>query len=359
MRFSARLQASDSPYALGEVRYNVDGSVDDIAWSRPQHDGPALRALAMMDYLKLNDLDPESANLARQVLKIDLDHLSYAYEAKGYDLWEYSFGHHFFTRLVQMRALERGIAEAPRFMRKEWRIAAASLRSELAKHWDAKGGFYHFSLGKVTNWEGNEVPEVGAGRDASAVLAANYARFEEGSFSLNDPKLLSSAWVLEEYFRHAYPFNKDHAFAPGIGRHPDDDYYGGNAWYVLTSGYAELYYGLAARLQSDEAGLIVSSESEAFIESALGRAVRIGERLRPEDSLKFLAKGDGFMATMMDTLGKDATMAEQFSKEDGSGLSAADLTWSYSSFLSSALAREAVAASGVDYASLSFDCGAK
>ncbi|RZA07067.1 MAG: hypothetical protein EOP11_08715, partial [Proteobacteria bacterium] len=32
VRFSARLQASDSPYALGEVRYNVDGSVDDIAW---------------------------------------------------------------------------------------------------------------------------------------------------------------------------------------------------------------------------------------------------------------------------------------------------------------------------------------
>jgi hypothetical protein len=103
----------------------------------------------------------------------------------------------------------------------------------------------------------------------------------------------------------------------------------------------------------------VSKDDQPLLESALGRGLRVGERLRPEDGAKFVAKGDGFMATMMDTVGKDGMMAEQFSKENGAALSAADLTWSYSAFLSAVLARDAVAPTGLNFASLNFDCAAK
>lgn len=359
VRFSAQLQASETPYALGEVRFNVDGSVDEIPWSRPQHDGPALRVLALLDLLALGDgaASAETRALARQVIKADLDHLSYAFEAKSYDLWEYSFGHHFFTRLVQLSALERGAQEVPALARREWKTAATGLRRDLAHHWNEKDGIYHFSLGKVTNWEGNEVPEVGAGRDASTVLGALSAGYLEGAFSLSDPKILGTAWVVEDYFRRAYPLNEKHAYAPAIGRHPDDDYYGGNPWFVNTSAYGELYYRLSAELSGGEAPFLVIKENRAFFESALGRSLKLGTNLRQSDALReelstaLRAKGDGFLATMMEYVAEDGMMAEQFSKDDGRPISAVDLTWSYSAFLSAALAR-----GGLDLRALDLTC---
>ena len=39
--------------ALGEVRYNPDGTLDVIKWARPQNDGPALRALALLRFCRL------------------------------------------------------------------------------------------------------------------------------------------------------------------------------------------------------------------------------------------------------------------------------------------------------------------
>jgi glucoamylase len=35
-----KLQSSDSPYGLGDPRFNADGTVDKIKWARPQLDGP-------------------------------------------------------------------------------------------------------------------------------------------------------------------------------------------------------------------------------------------------------------------------------------------------------------------------------
>src|SRR5262249_43180736 len=48
VRDDAELAAVEGEAALGEVRTNADGSFDFTRWSRPQNDGPALRALAAM-----------------------------------------------------------------------------------------------------------------------------------------------------------------------------------------------------------------------------------------------------------------------------------------------------------------------
>jgi len=37
---------------LSEPRFNPDGTIDVFRWSRPQYDGPALRALACMQYMR-------------------------------------------------------------------------------------------------------------------------------------------------------------------------------------------------------------------------------------------------------------------------------------------------------------------
>ena len=46
---------------LGEPRFNPDATLDISKWSRPQHDGPALRALALMRFWPLDGLDDRPA----------------------------------------------------------------------------------------------------------------------------------------------------------------------------------------------------------------------------------------------------------------------------------------------------------
>ena len=41
------LMAVEGDRVSGEVRFNPDGTLDTIRWGRPQHDGPALRALTL------------------------------------------------------------------------------------------------------------------------------------------------------------------------------------------------------------------------------------------------------------------------------------------------------------------------
>jgi len=54
----AKLQTASTPSGglssggLGEPKYNADGSAFTGAWGRPQRDGPALRATAMIAYSK-------------------------------------------------------------------------------------------------------------------------------------------------------------------------------------------------------------------------------------------------------------------------------------------------------------------
>ncbi len=43
---------------LGEPKYNIDGTSFDCPWGRPQNDGPALRALAMIKFARILLKDP-------------------------------------------------------------------------------------------------------------------------------------------------------------------------------------------------------------------------------------------------------------------------------------------------------------
>ena len=52
-------------------------------------------------------------------------------------------------------------------------------------------------------------------------------------------------------FRRLYTLNAGRS-APGIGRFASDGYFGGNPWYPLTLGFAELHYRLAANAGDPE-----------------------------------------------------------------------------------------------------------
>ena len=131
--------------------------------------------------------------------------------------------------------------------------------------------------------------------------------------------------------------------AMALGRYIEDVYMDGNPWYLTTSAAAEqLYYSLATW---DKAGsLNVTDVSLPFFKS-ISDSASAGTYEKDSETYTALSKAvktlaDGYLSVVQKYVPEDGAMAEQFSKSDGSPLSAADLTWSYAALLTAKAARE-------------------
>ena len=133
---------------LGEVRFAPDGTLDILRWSRPQNDGPALRALTLLRFWRLEAFHPRLRLASmRQLLESDL---AFTCARAGASLVTISgrrvLGRHYHTRLVQHAALREGaewseaIGEARRAQ--VWRETAREIIQNLDEHIDAEGGVY-------------------------------------------------------------------------------------------------------------------------------------------------------------------------------------------------------------------------
>ena len=100
----------------GDVRYNADGSLDFIRWNRPQHDGPASRALVAMRFEEDGPLC--QARRRRRAWPSSSIAISTTPPRMpgtlAYDIWEEEFAQHYYTLLVQLAAMEKGAARAER-----------------------------------------------------------------------------------------------------------------------------------------------------------------------------------------------------------------------------------------------------
>jgi glucoamylase len=101
---------------LGEPKFNVNLTRFDGPWGRPQRDGPALRATALITYARwlLSTGDDSDANEVKEkvwpVVQNDLNFVAQYWNSTGFDLWEENSGSSFFTTAVQHRALVEGTA---------------------------------------------------------------------------------------------------------------------------------------------------------------------------------------------------------------------------------------------------------
>lgn len=293
LRADPDIRALDRDALLGEPRFNPDGTVDILGWSRPQYDGPALRALACLRFREIaggsDDLD---ALLAR-----DLDFTARHAAETCIGPWEEpeENAHHYYVAVVQLGALTHGRAFA------SYADAEARLRAALDRHWSAEHGVY------AALW-----PFKAGGRDdlvdAAVLLGVLDADLPDGPHAAPDPRVWQTLAALEELFAREFPINRGR-IAPALGRSRADRYFGGGAWYVTTLAAAALCYRRGAC---------------------------------PGDAA-FIARGDAFMATVRDLIPADGHMAEQADRITGTPASARDLTWSYAAFIcSAALRREAM-----------------
>jgi glucoamylase len=306
LRDEDELLAVHGAEVAAETRVNPDGSLDITRWARPQHDGPALRALALLHWVRTASADPEFCEHLSGCIHADLAFVFRKWREPCFDIWEEERGLHFYTLCAAAAALESGAdwlqARELFEQAQSHREAAAAARRTLDGFWLADAGYY---------CSRQAVPDLQSAKslDMAVVLAALHAGGRD-AHSVHDPRMQATLARLEALFDAAYPINRSRpaARAPAMGRYAGDTYYCGGAYYFSTLGAAEFYFRAAA-----------------------GR----------EDRRAWITRGDEFLATVRAFTPLSGEMAEQFDQRTGEPRSARHLAWSYASFISCVNARRA------------------
>ncbi|KAI9443329.1 glycoside hydrolase family 15 protein [Lactarius indigo] len=325
---------------LGEPKFNIDGSPFLRPWGRPQRDGPALRATALIQYAGWLLRNGNSTYVEKSlwpIIRLDLDYVAANWRQPTFDLWEEINSTSFFTAAVQHRSLREG----------------SSLASTLERH--AESHTYDTQADGVlcfmqSFWNPRDthiIANTGGGRsglDSNTVLASIHtfdpaAGCDPITFQPCSDRALANLMKYVNSFRAVYPINKlAHRSDPiATGRYPEDVYFGGNPWYIATLAVAEQLYD--ALLTWDALGAItVTPTSKAFFEQfspdiALGTYRSDSSSTYSQLSDVIRAHADGFVEIVARHTPPDGRLAEQFDKTSGKPVSAADLTWSYAAAL--------------------------
>lgn len=306
VRDDAELAAIQDDTVIADTRVNPDGTIDISKWSRPQHDGPPLRALALLRWVRdvgfEDDLRAEISQLIRADLAFTLNH----WAEPSFDIWEEESGHHYYTLCVSAAALSAGAefleSSGEHAQAQACQAATKAIREALDGFWSPEQGIYR-SRTLVSG-----VPSTKE-LDIAVVLAAIHAAGASGSHGPQDPRILATLARLEALFAASYPINHQRPAgrAPAMGRYAGDAYFSGGAYYFSTLGAAELCFRAAA-----------------------GR----------EDALTWVTKGDAFLATVRAFTPPGGELSEQFDQRTGSQTSARHLAWSYAAFISCVTARQ-------------------
>ncbi|PBP17413.1 putative Glucoamylase P [Diplocarpon rosae] len=329
---------------LGEPKYQVDGTRFNGAWGRPQRDGPALRAITLITYsnwLVQNGQSNKAEGIIWPIIANDLSYVGQYWNSTSFDLWEEVQGSSFFTTQAQHRALVEGATLA-----KSLNVTctgcdqAPEVLCFLQAFWNGK---YIVSNINVNNGR--------TGLDGNSILGSinNFdinADCDSLTFQPCNSKSLANFKALIDSFRVAYTINKGIPQNQGVavGRYPEDVYQGGNPWYLITTAAAEFLYDAVAQWKAHNV-LHVDESSLAFFKD-LYPAVTIRRYISGSANSPFaqimdavMAYADSFAAVAQKYTPADGALAEQFNRDTGVPLSAADLTWSYAAFVTMAKRR--------------------
>jgi glucoamylase len=299
LRKDAEIRRLGADALLAEPRFNPDGTLDIFHWSRPQYDGPALRALACLRYLQAGAAPTEEII---RLLRRDLDFTVAHAGEPCIGPWEEPDQHanHYYVELVQLAALIHGRDWAMPDQTNKWNDAEQRLRDSLERYWSEP----HQVLSAMRPSAGAPPDDL---LDAVTLLAVWDADLHDGPHSAADPRLAMTQAAIEALFVREFPINAGRAAGPALGRSRQDRYFGGGAWYPTTLAAAGLCY----------------------------RRARRDERQRRD----LIAKGDAFMATLRAFTAADGALSEQIDRTTGAPASALHLTWSYAAFVSTARER--------------------
>jgi glucoamylase len=306
-----------------DTRVNPDGSLDISRWTRPQHDGPPLRALTVLRWLRtLRDqraratetVSADTLADADRLLRTDLALTAAHWREPSLDIWEEELGQHYFTLRVAAAALNEGAewlrAAGEATEATALRTEAAIIRATLDRFWFPDASYYR-SRDMPAGVTSTKMLDI------SVILAAVHAGGDDETHSVRDARMHTTLAKLEQLFDSLYPINRDRPRqrAPAMGRYQGDVYFSGGAYYFSTLGAAEFCF-------------------------LAGAAAVPGSGMRA----KWIAHGDEFLETVRAFTPTSGDLSEQFDQRTGEQTSAKHLAWSYAGFISCIAARRAVLA---------------
>jgi len=314
------------------------GEPTQDSWCRPQTDGPALRARALMDWGDSSPADVKARVWA--LVKFDLDWLANGTNIAlmSCDLWEESRDRDMlWNRMMQRAALIRGVTFA-NAMGDTARSASyqAALNQYLANPLDTHTKPHPMHMGTVLSQCPNNDPDSECHRkekdmDGAIILSLMHSGWMEfdgpapASTPISDIVARTVLAIIEANC-DAYHINRHDTEkgVPGIliGRYAADAYGGGNPWVLLTAALASLLYQAA---QVVAKGVGVDSAALPLWQQALRRPSFGGL------SQDFIAAGDSVLSRLRHHISdeEDMHLYEQLDRHSGKQYNAEDLTWSY------------------------------
>lgn len=300
--------------------------------------------IAYCRYLIANGQTSTVTNTVWPIIRNDLSYVEQNWNQTGFDLWEETNGSSFFTIAVQHRALVEGASLAKSIGQTcpGCVSQAPQVLCFLQSFWN---GQYIIANINVNNGR--------TGKDANTLLGSIHtfdpaaSACDDSTFQPCSAKALANHKVVTDSFRSIYSINSGIAEgqAVAVGRYSEDSYQGGNPWYINTLAAAEqLYYAL---YQWNAIGsLTVTTTNHAFF-TDFSSSVATGTYSSSSATYSTLTTAiktyaDGYFSIVEKYTPSGGHLAEQFSKTDGTPLSAVDLTWSYAAFLTATAARNGV-----------------
>lgn len=300
LRDDADLAGVQNDSVVAETRVNPDGSLDISKWARPQHDGPPLRALAMLRWTRHLSLGADADAPISELIRSDLAFTFNHGDEPSFDIWEEEKGLHYYTLRVSAAALSAGAqwmdSRGNPTEAELYRAKAAAILSLLDGFWMEEAAYYR---SRVLESGERSTKEL----DIAVILSAIHAEASAGVHSVQDVRMQSTLTQLDRLFDGLYAINRDRPADRGVamGRYEGDVYYSGGAYFFSTLGAAEFCF-LAATVADDPAA--------------------------------WIARGDAYLGTVRAYTAVDGDLSEQFDQNSGEQTSARHLAWSYAAFIS-------------------------
>jgi glucoamylase len=321
IRTDADLGAVHGGLVSAEARVNPDGTLDISNWARPQHDGPPLRLLAVLRWVRDVTFDPTLGEAVARLLRADIAFTRGRWRIPSFDIWEEEKGQHYYTLRVAAEALEegakwlesqgdaRGDVEEARLCRAD----SQAILKVLDGYWLEDAGYYRSRVlegGAASSKELDIAVIFGAIHGAGEAVGRDAAR--SVAHSVHDPRMQATLGRLEALFDAEYPINRNRPAGrgPALGRYKGDVYYSGGAYYFSTLAAAEFCFRAA-----------------------------VGKHASAAEGRFFVDRGNGYLETVRTYTPSSGDMSEQFDQKTGAQTSARHLAWSYAAFISCVVAR--------------------